>query len=103
MKVQYLAMDDAPIHSSADTEKYICSRGYWDVYLPPSSPELKGWFVKKDTICSEIQSSVLLLQLQQLKDSHQHDSKIMRPRITPRQPQHPWAQLYFYQLHVLTS
>ncbi|EIE77963.1 hypothetical protein RO3G_02667 [Rhizopus delemar RA 99-880] len=40
MKGHYLVMDNAPIHSSADIRKYIYSRGYRCVYLPPYSPEL---------------------------------------------------------------
>ncbi|KAG1377704.1 hypothetical protein G6F61_006495 [Rhizopus arrhizus] len=39
MKEHYL-MDNAPIHSSTDIGKYIHSRGYQYVYLPPYSPEL---------------------------------------------------------------
>ncbi|CEP10482.1 hypothetical protein, partial, partial [Parasitella parasitica] len=40
MKGHYLVMDNAPIHSSIDMGKYIHSRGYRCVYLPPYSPEL---------------------------------------------------------------
>ncbi|KAG0733773.1 hypothetical protein G6F35_014444 [Rhizopus arrhizus] len=40
MKGYYLVMDNAPIHSSTDIGKYIHSRGYRFVYLPPYSPEL---------------------------------------------------------------
>ncbi|CEJ01264.1 hypothetical protein RMCBS344292_15298 [Rhizopus microsporus] len=40
MKGHYLVMHNAPIHSSADIGKYIHSRGYRCVYLPPYSPEL---------------------------------------------------------------
>ncbi|KAG1041036.1 hypothetical protein G6F43_012180 [Rhizopus delemar] len=40
MKGHYLVMDNAPIHSSTDIGKYINSRGYRYVYLPPYSPEL---------------------------------------------------------------
>ncbi|CEG79746.1 hypothetical protein RMATCC62417_14175 [Rhizopus microsporus] len=39
MKGHYLVMD-TPIHSSTDIGKYIHSRGYRFVYLPPYSPEL---------------------------------------------------------------
>lgn len=34
----YLVMDNVPIHSSTDIGKYIHSRGYCYVYLPPYSP-----------------------------------------------------------------
>ncbi|KAG1536673.1 hypothetical protein G6F46_012876 [Rhizopus delemar] len=40
MKGHYLVMDNAPIHSSTDIGRYIRSRGYRYVYLPPYSPEL---------------------------------------------------------------
>jgi transposase len=40
MKGHYLVMDNAPIHSSIDIGKYIHSREYRCVYLPPYSPEL---------------------------------------------------------------
>ncbi|KAG1052847.1 hypothetical protein G6F43_005032 [Rhizopus delemar] len=40
MKGHYLVMDNAPIHNSAAVRKYIYSRGYRCVYLPPYSPEL---------------------------------------------------------------
>ncbi|KAG1466937.1 hypothetical protein G6F56_004600 [Rhizopus delemar] len=40
MKGHYLIMDNAPIHNSADIGKYINSREYRFVYLPPYSHEL---------------------------------------------------------------
>ncbi|OAD72172.1 hypothetical protein PHYBLDRAFT_147150 [Phycomyces blakesleeanus NRRL 1555(-)] len=40
MNGNYLVMDSAPIHNSADIGKYTQSRGYQYVYLPPYSPEL---------------------------------------------------------------
>ncbi|KAG1167172.1 hypothetical protein G6F70_009565 [Rhizopus microsporus] len=40
MKGHYLVMDNAPIHSSTGIGKYIHSRGYGFVYLPPYFPEL---------------------------------------------------------------
>ncbi|EIE82108.1 hypothetical protein RO3G_06813 [Rhizopus delemar RA 99-880] len=52
MKGHYLVMDNAPIHSSTDIGKYIHSRGYRYVYLPPYSPELNPieqfWSVVKN-------------------------------------------------------
>ncbi|KAG0938697.1 hypothetical protein G6F57_006565 [Rhizopus arrhizus] len=32
--------DNAPIHTSVDIAKYVESRGYRFIYLPPYSPEL---------------------------------------------------------------
>jgi transposase len=40
MKGHYLVMDNAPIHTSVDIAKYVESRGYRCIYLPPYSPEL---------------------------------------------------------------
>jgi transposase len=39
-KGYYLIMDNAPIHTNDNIQKYIESRGYGCVYLPPYSPEL---------------------------------------------------------------
>lgn len=39
MKGHYLVIDNASIHSSKDIGKYIHSRGYRYVYLPPYSPK----------------------------------------------------------------
>ena len=54
MKGYSLVMDNAPIHSSIDIEKYIHSRGYRYVYLPPSSPEMNPteqfWSVVKSKV-----------------------------------------------------
>lgn len=54
MKGHYLVMDNAPIHSSIDIGKYIHSRGYRCVYLPPYSPELNPieqfWSVVKSKV-----------------------------------------------------
>ncbi|KAG1179640.1 hypothetical protein G6F71_000853 [Rhizopus microsporus] len=54
MKGHYLVMDNAPIHSSTDIGKYIHSRGYRYVYLPPYSPELNPieqfWSVVKSKV-----------------------------------------------------
>ncbi|KAL1935490.1 hypothetical protein VTP01DRAFT_4630 [Rhizomucor pusillus] len=41
MKGHYLVMDNAPIHTSSDIDKYITSRGYRYAYLLSYSPELK--------------------------------------------------------------
>jgi hypothetical protein len=54
MKGYSLVMDNAPIHRSIDIEKYIHSRGYRYVYLPPSSPEMNPteqfWSVVKSKV-----------------------------------------------------
>lgn len=34
-KGHYIVMDNAPIHTSKDIERYITSRGYGCIYLPP--------------------------------------------------------------------
>lgn len=39
-KGHYLIMDNAPIHTNKEIQKYIESRGYGCVYLPSYSPEL---------------------------------------------------------------
>ncbi|KAG1170467.1 hypothetical protein G6F70_009073 [Rhizopus microsporus] len=54
MKGHYLVMDNAPIHTSEDIAKYVESRGYHCVYLPPYSPELNPieqfWSVVKSKV-----------------------------------------------------
>ncbi|CEJ05593.1 hypothetical protein RMCBS344292_19531 [Rhizopus microsporus] len=54
MKGHYLVMDNAPIHTSEDIAKYVESRGYRCVYLPPYSPELNPieqfWSVVKSKV-----------------------------------------------------
>ncbi len=40
MNGHYLMTDNAPIHTSVDIAKYVESRGYRFIYLPPYSPEL---------------------------------------------------------------
>lgn len=54
MKGHYLVMDNAPIHGSVDIGRYIRSRGYRYVYLPPYSPELNPieqfWSVVKSKV-----------------------------------------------------
>ena len=39
-KRNYIVMDNDPIHTAEDIEKYIVRHGYGCVYLPPYSPEL---------------------------------------------------------------
>ncbi|CEP08936.1 hypothetical protein [Parasitella parasitica] len=39
-KGHYIVMDNAPTHTSKDIERYITSRGYGCICLPPYSPEL---------------------------------------------------------------
>lgn len=54
MKGHDLVMDNAPIHTSEDIAKYVESRGYHCVYLPPYSPELNPieqfWSVVKSKV-----------------------------------------------------
>ncbi|KAG1489113.1 hypothetical protein G6F47_012156 [Rhizopus delemar] len=56
-KGHYIVMDDAPIHTSKDIERYITSRGYSCIYLPPYSPELNPieqfWSVVKSKLKRE--------------------------------------------------
>ncbi|KAK4520995.1 Ras- protein ypt3 [Mucor velutinosus] len=53
----YLVMDNAPIHTAKDIERYIIQRGYRCVYLPPYSPELNPieqfWHVVKSKLKRE--------------------------------------------------
>ena len=53
-KGHYLVMDNAPIHTNEDIRKYVESRGYDCVYLPPYSPELNPieqfWSVVKSKL-----------------------------------------------------
>ncbi|CEG71152.1 hypothetical protein RMATCC62417_06935 [Rhizopus microsporus] len=39
-KGHYIVMDNTPIHTHLDIQKYIEQRGYGCIYLPPYSPEL---------------------------------------------------------------
>jgi hypothetical protein len=48
MKDHYLVMDNAPIHTSIDIAKYLKSRGYRCIYLPPYSPQQGIQFISKD-------------------------------------------------------
>jgi transposase len=54
MKGDYIAMDNAPIHTHANIKKYIECRGYKCVYLPTYSPELnpieQSWAVAKSKV-----------------------------------------------------
>jgi hypothetical protein len=56
-KGHYIVMDNAPIHTSKDIERYITSRGYGCIYLPPYSPELNPieqfWSVVKSKLKRE--------------------------------------------------
>ncbi|CEP15746.1 hypothetical protein [Parasitella parasitica] len=53
-KGHYLVMDNAPIHTNVDIRRYVESRGYGCVYLPPYSPELNPieqfWSVVKSKL-----------------------------------------------------
>ncbi|CEP16486.1 hypothetical protein [Parasitella parasitica] len=54
MKCHFLVMDNAPIHTSDNTVKYVESRGYRCAYLPSYSPELNPieqfWSVIKSKV-----------------------------------------------------
>jgi transposase len=67
MKGHYLIMDNAPIHSSTDIGKYINSRGYRFVYLPPYSPELNPieqfWSVVKSKVKRNKSCNIILYDL----------------------------------------
>lgn len=56
-KGNYIVMDNAPIHTAEDIEKYIVRRDYGCVYLPPYSPELNPieqfWSVVKSKLKRE--------------------------------------------------
>ncbi|CEG70057.1 hypothetical protein RMATCC62417_06023 [Rhizopus microsporus] len=53
-KGNYIVMDNAPIHTAEDIEKYVVGRGYGCVHLPPYSPELNPieqfWSVVKSKL-----------------------------------------------------
>ncbi|KAK4512155.1 uncharacterized protein ATC70_013398 [Mucor velutinosus] len=53
----YIIMDNAPIHTANDIERYIIQQGYRCVYLPPYSPELNPieqfWHVVKSKLKRE--------------------------------------------------
>ena len=56
-KDNYIVMNNAPIHTHQDIQKYIESRGYGCVYLPPYSPALnpieESWAVCKSKVKRE--------------------------------------------------
>jgi transposase len=82
MKGHYLVMDNAPIHTSEDIAKYVESRGYRCVYLPPYSPELnpieqfwsvvkskvkRNKFLEKETLMARITEASNSLKLSDFK------------------------------------
>ncbi|KAG0942018.1 hypothetical protein G6F32_008199 [Rhizopus arrhizus] len=90
MKGYYLVMDNAPIHSSTDIGKYIHSRGYRFVYLPPYSPELnpieqfwsvikskvkRNKFLEKETLMTKISEACDSLYLSDFKGFVSHSEK----------------------------
>lgn len=90
MKGHYIVMDNAPIHSSTDIDKYINSRGYQYVYLPPYSPELhpieqfwsivkskgkRNKFLEKETLTTRISAACNRLMLSDLKGFVFHSVK----------------------------
>ncbi|KAG1383416.1 hypothetical protein G6F60_001870 [Rhizopus arrhizus] len=90
MKGHYLVMDNAPIHSSTDIGKYIHSRGYKSVYLPPYSPELnpieqfwsvvkskfkRNKFLEKETLMTRISEACDSLYLSDFKGFVSHSAK----------------------------
>ncbi|KAG1144952.1 hypothetical protein G6F38_005988 [Rhizopus arrhizus] len=94
MKGHYLVMDNAPIHSSTDIGKYIHSRGYKFVYLPPYSPELnpieqfwsvvkskvkRNKFLEKETLMSRISEACDGLYLSDFKSFVSHSAKCFGP------------------------
>ena len=92
MKGHYLVMDDAPIHSSTDIGKYINSRGYRYVYLPPYSPELNAieqfWsvvkskvkrnkFLEKESLMTRIGEACDSLYLSDFKGFVSHSANVL--------------------------
>ncbi|KAG1285866.1 hypothetical protein G6F62_011781 [Rhizopus arrhizus] len=90
MKGHYLVMDNAPIHSSTDIGKYINSRGYRYVYLPPYSPELnpieqfwslvkskvkRNKFLEKESLMTRIGEACDSLYLSDFKGFVSHSAK----------------------------
>jgi transposase len=90
MKGHYLVMDNAPIHSSTDIGKYINSRGYQYVYLPPYSPELnpieqfwsvvkrkvkRNKFLEKESLMTRISEACDSLYLSDFKGFVSHSVK----------------------------
>ncbi|GAN11709.1 conserved hypothetical protein [Mucor ambiguus] len=74
MKGHYV-VDNAPIHSSVDIEKYIHSRGYRYVYLPPYSPELnpieKFWSVIRSKVKQSkfLEKELLMTRISEARSS----------------------------------
>ncbi|KAG1375973.1 hypothetical protein G6F60_008482 [Rhizopus arrhizus] len=96
MKGHYLVMDNAPIHSSPDTGKYIHSRGYQYVYLPPYSPELnpieqfwsvvkskvkRNKFLEKETLMTRISKACNSLYLSDFKGFVSHSARCFGKRL----------------------
>ncbi|KAG1452272.1 hypothetical protein G6F55_008764 [Rhizopus delemar] len=90
MKGHYLVMDNAPIHTSEDIAKYVESRGYRCVYLPPYSPELnpieqfwsvvkskvkRNKFLEKETLMTRISEASNSLKLSDFKGIVMHSHK----------------------------
>ncbi|KAG1503159.1 hypothetical protein G6F52_012303 [Rhizopus delemar] len=93
MKGHYLVMDNAPIHSSTDIGKYIHSRGYRYVYLPPYSPELnpieqfwsvvkskvkRNKFLEKESLMTRISEACDSLHFSDFKGFVSHSAKCFR-------------------------
>lgn len=83
-------MDNAPIQSSTDIGKYIHSRGYRFVYLPPYPPELSPieqfWsvvkskvkqnkFLEKETLMTRISEACDSLGVSDFQGSVSHSAK----------------------------
>lgn len=93
MKGHCLVMDNAPIHNSADIGKYINSRGYRFVYLPPYSPELnpieqfwsvvkskivkRNKFLEKESLMTRISEACDSLYLSDFKGFISHSDKCL--------------------------
>ncbi|KAG0735968.1 hypothetical protein G6F32_008590 [Rhizopus arrhizus] len=96
MKEHYLVMDKSPIHSSPDIGKYIHSRGYRYVYLPPYSPELnpieqfwsvvkskvkRNKFLEKETLMTRISKACNSLYLSDFKGFVSHSARCFGKRL----------------------
>jgi hypothetical protein len=90
MRGHYLVMDNAPTHSSTDIGKYINSRGYRYVYLPPYSPKLNPieqfWsavkskmkqnkFLEKETLVARISEACNSLYLRDFEGFVSHSAR----------------------------
>ncbi|KAG1442606.1 hypothetical protein G6F56_010995 [Rhizopus delemar] len=93
MRGHYLVMDNAPIHSSTDIGKYIHSRGYRYVYLPPYSPEMnpieqfwsvvkskvkRNKFLEKESLMTRISEACDSLYLSDFQGFVSHSAKCFR-------------------------